>query len=84
MGTKPYIYMATVMTDPTHHRRGAGGKMVQWAAEEADKLGLLTYSEASPQGKPVYEWWGYKTLRQKRFRMDEFGREGWRTMLVVS
>jgi len=76
MGTRPYVYMAILMTDPAHHRRGAAAKMVQWAAGEADRLGIPSYSEASPQGRLVYERWGYRTVRRKTFEMGEFGREG--------
>jgi hypothetical protein len=36
--------------------------LLKWGAEEADRLGLDTYLEASPEGKPLYEKAGYKSV----------------------
>ncbi|UKZ83089.1 hypothetical protein TrVFT333_010891 [Trichoderma virens FT-333] len=54
--------MFLLHTDPDHQRRGAGGKCLQWGTSEADRLGLVSYLEASEEGRPLYEKYGFKEV----------------------
>jgi GNAT superfamily N-acetyltransferase len=74
MGSKPYIYLSILATEPKYHRRGAGGKLVEWAVKQADELGLETYLESSPEAKLLYERWGFKVVKEVKFDMNRFGR----------
>lgn len=49
-------------TDPAHQRRGAGGMCLQWGTAQADRLGLPSYLEASAEGRPLYEKFGFKEV----------------------
>lgn len=49
-------------TDPAHQGRGAGSMILKHFADEADKLGLESYLEASEKGQPLYEKFGYETV----------------------
>lgn len=49
-------------TDPEQQKRGAGSMLLKWGADEADRLGLPSYLEASEAGRPLYEKFGYETV----------------------
>lgn len=36
--------------------------LLKWGAEQADRLGLDSFLEASPEGKPLYERKGFKEV----------------------
>lgn len=74
MGTRPYIYLSVLATDPKFHRRGAGGKLVEWGVRQADALGLVAYLESSPEARPLYERWGFEVVKEVEFDMNQFGR----------
>jgi GNAT superfamily N-acetyltransferase len=74
MGTRPFIYLHMLATHPKHHRRGAGGKLVEWGVLQADDLKLPMYLEASPEARPVYERWGFEMVKEVVFDMDQFDR----------
>ena len=60
-------------TDPAHKRRGAGSMILRWGAEEADRLGLESYLEASPEGKPLYEKSGFVGVDDFTVDMSQWG-----------
>lgn len=62
-----------LVTDPDHHRRGAGAIHMKWGMEQADKLGLPSYLEASEAGKPLYERFGFETVKEVFFDLEKFG-----------
>ncbi|TFB02742.1 hypothetical protein CCMA1212_005381 [Trichoderma ghanense] len=55
-------HLKLLHTDPDHQRRGAGGMSLQWGTAEADRLGLVSYLEASEEGRPLYERYGFKEV----------------------
>ncbi|KAH6609892.1 hypothetical protein Trco_003238 [Trichoderma cornu-damae] len=59
---KQHVYLKLLHTDPDHQRRGAGGMCLQWGTAEADRLGLVSYLEASEEGRPLYEKYGFKEV----------------------
>lgn len=47
--------------------------LLKWGAEEADRLGLESYLEASPEGKPLYEKTGFITVDTLTVDMSKWG-----------
>lgn len=45
--------------DSAHQRRGAGALLLKWGCDEADRLGIDSYLEATTKGRPLYEKYGY-------------------------
>lgn len=58
-----HVLVDNLYTDPGHHRRGAGGMLMQHAVDEADRLGWPSMLEASPKGVGVYEKVGFRRIR---------------------
>ncbi|KAF2280785.1 acyl-CoA N-acyltransferase [Westerdykella ornata] len=83
MGTKPFFFLHILCTHPDHHRRGAGGMLVRWGIEQADKEGLPTYLEASEAGKPLYERLGFEEVEVKLYDLSKYGAEGIETNTVM-
>jgi GNAT superfamily N-acetyltransferase len=73
LGTRPYMVLDTLVTHPDHHRRGAGGMLVEWGCREADKRGVEAYLEASVMGAPLYERFGFKKVRTVQVDLKQFG-----------
>jgi GNAT superfamily N-acetyltransferase len=69
----PVIVLNILMTDPEHHRRGAGALHLQWGIEEAAKLGLPMYLEGSTFGRPLYERFGFKIYKVVTFDLAKYG-----------
>ncbi|KAH7118935.1 acyl-CoA N-acyltransferase [Dendryphion nanum] len=75
MGTRPYFCLDTLVTHPDHHRRGAGGLLIKWGIEEADRRNVECYLEASPMGVPLYERYGFEKVRDIELDLRPFGYE---------
>jgi GNAT superfamily N-acetyltransferase len=60
-------------TDPKHQRRGAGKLLTQSCIDEANRLGLDVYVEASEAGKPLYEKLGFKAIKEVNFSLKDYG-----------
>ncbi|KAK5171300.1 uncharacterized protein LTR77_004444 [Saxophila tyrrhenica] len=55
----PFIHLHICFTHPEYRRRGAGGLMLQWGCDVADKLGLPGWIEASKEGNFLYKAFGF-------------------------
>lgn len=73
LGTKPYYVLDTLVTHPDHHRKGAGGLLVQWGCNKADEKGVVAYLEASEMGKPLYERYGFQPVKTVSVDLKDFG-----------
>ena len=73
MGGKPHVLLNMLATRPAYHRRGIGAMQVLWGLEQADELGLPTYLEASPMGKPLYLRLGFEEVRPLPFDARKWG-----------
>ena len=65
-----------LFTHPSHRRKGVASLVMGLGLERADKLGLASYIEATDEGKPCYETFGFKVidrneLQPKEGAMDE-------------
>ncbi|KAG9256797.1 putative GNAT family acetyltransferase [Emericellopsis atlantica] len=56
---RPYAYLKLLHTDPAHQGRGAASMLLRWGAEEADRLGLDSYLESSPDAARWYAKRGF-------------------------
>lgn len=58
-----YISDLLVLTvDPNHHRRGIGGLLLRWGMEQAAAENRQAFIHATPEGKHLYEKFGFKSL----------------------
>lgn len=65
--------LSLLVTDPDHQRRGAGRMVLKWGEEEAARLGLTSYLEATEAGRPLYEKHGYVSQGKYEFDLAPFG-----------
>lgn len=49
----------TLATHPDYQRRGAGSRLIQWGCDLADKNGTMAYVDASKEGAPLYQKFGF-------------------------
>ncbi|XHG06104.1 hypothetical protein AWENTII_009312 [Aspergillus wentii] len=59
-GEKKNYYLDMLATDPAYRRRGAGGMLVQWGCEVADRDGMPVYIDATQEGKLLYSRFGFE------------------------
>jgi GNAT superfamily N-acetyltransferase len=84
LGTQPHIELDSLVTHPDHHRRGAGTLLIQWGAHEMDRLGLVGYLEGSAAGRPLYERFGFKGVRELEWDSRPYGGTAIDTHVVSS
>jgi GNAT superfamily N-acetyltransferase len=60
MEGRRHWYLELLATRPESQGRGAAGMLLRWGMQRADEEGTETYLEASPDGKPIYEHFGFK------------------------
>ena len=68
-----------MFTHPEHRRKGVGSLVMDWGLERADRMGLECFIEATEEGKPCYERFGFEVLDRNELHVEkkEPG-EGWR------
>jgi GNAT superfamily N-acetyltransferase len=49
--------------DPLHQRRGIGKTLLTWGMRQATKAGRDCYLMSTPQGRPLYEAFGWEIVR---------------------
>ncbi|KAE9372024.1 acyl-CoA N-acyltransferase [Stipitochalara longipes BDJ] len=62
---------------PGWQGKGAGKLLVQWGVEKADEMGLKSFVEASPSGRPLYEKFGF-VVGEHHLLNGESVREEWK------
>jgi len=70
---RKHWYLELIATRPEWQGKGAAGKLIRWGLERADEEGTECYLEASPDGKPVYERFGWR--ERERLVVDLEGRD---------
>ncbi|KAL2351639.1 acyl-CoA N-acyltransferase [Cryomyces antarcticus] len=76
MGGKRHALLHILATLPSHHRRGAGALLLREGLDRADNEGIEAYLEASKMGKPLYERFGFETVKELRIDTALYGGEG--------
>ena len=74
--TNELIVLHLLVTDPKHHRRGAGAMLIAWGLGKADSARLPGFLEASPMGKPLYARMGFKPIHEEVFDLAKYGLQG--------
>lgn len=60
MGPRPHWYLEIIVVKREFQARGAGGMMMQWGVDQADAERVECYLDATPEGKPLYEKFGFR------------------------
>jgi len=68
---RKHWYLELVATRPEWQGKGAAGKLMRWGLEQADEARLETYLEASPDGKLIYEHFGFKEVERMVVDLSE-------------
>ncbi|KAF3044614.1 hypothetical protein E8E12_003675 [Didymella heteroderae] len=76
MGTKPFYFLHILITDPAHHRRGAGAKLIKWGTAQADAAQLPCFLESSVMGRPLYARCGFTPRLEQKFDLRAYGGVG--------
>ncbi|XPT02487.1 hypothetical protein M3J09_011604 [Ascochyta lentis] len=76
MGTKPFYFLHILITDPAHHRRGAGAQLLKWGTAQADAAQLPCFLESSVMGRPLYARCGFTPRHEEVFDLRKYGGEG--------
>jgi ribosomal protein S18 acetylase RimI-like enzyme len=74
MKGRKHWYLEFVATRPEEQGKGAAGMLLRWGMQKADEQGTETYLEASPDGKPIYEHYGFKEVERLVVPLE--GKEG--------
>ncbi|KAJ5591939.1 uncharacterized protein N7459_002308 [Penicillium hispanicum] len=62
MGDRPHYYLEILGVDPSYQGRGLASKLLKWGLARADEEGVEVYLSSSPEGRPVYEKYGFQSL----------------------
>ncbi|KAK4173101.1 hypothetical protein QBC36DRAFT_303947 [Triangularia setosa] len=60
MGSKSHCYLALIATRPDYRGFGAGRMLMESGVQKVDEEGYKAYLEASPEGKPLFEKFGFR------------------------
>jgi GNAT superfamily N-acetyltransferase len=58
---------------PSHQRQGIGKQLLEKFLEEVDRDGEPVFLNASSYGKPLYEKYGWTTLKVNTYDLAEYG-----------
>ncbi|CCT61081.1 hypothetical protein IAQ61_001638 [Plenodomus lingam] len=83
MGTKPFYFLHILVTDPEHHRRGAGTMLLKWGLEQADKDNMPAFLESSSMARPLYTSLGFSARHEEIWDLKKYGLEGTDTSTVM-
>ena len=70
------LVLHILITDPAHHRRGAGAKLVNWGTAQADAAQLPCFLESSVTGRPLYARCGFTPRLEQKFDLARYGGVG--------
>lgn len=70
---QPHIYLAMIIVDPQHQRRGIGTALLRHGLAEADRRGYPAFLEASPAGVGLYSKLGWKAKLQTDVNLKDYG-----------
>ncbi|KAH7157150.1 acyl-CoA N-acyltransferase [Dactylonectria macrodidyma] len=71
VGGRDYWFLSMIMTRHEARRRGVGAALMRFGVERADEDRLVAYLNASQDGRPLYELFGFKSIEHTWF--DKLG-----------
>lgn len=75
MGAQPHMYLELIAVSPKYQGRGIGAELVKWGCDHADEVGVEAYLDATPQGKRLYEKFGFEGVKSVAFDAQDGGSE---------
>jgi len=63
----------TLVSSPSHRRRGAASQLLQWGISQANTLNIPAYLEASPSGLRLYEKHGFNQVHEINIDSSPWG-----------
>ncbi|KAL2783854.1 hypothetical protein BJX66DRAFT_110874 [Aspergillus keveii] len=69
----PRIELDVLYVHPNYQRRGIASDLLKWGFEKSEELGLPLYLEATAEGRPVYERYGFETVKVQGFDARLYG-----------
>lgn len=57
-----YWFLSTIATAKEAQRRGVGSALMQFGVDKADEEGWMAYLNSSPEGKGLYEKFGFQVV----------------------
>ncbi|KAM5442952.1 hypothetical protein MferCBS31731_001825 [Microsporum ferrugineum] len=73
MAGKSHALLNLLAVLPDYQRRGIGGTLLRYGLEEAQKLGVPTWLEASSEGFPLYRSHGFEVVEPFTMRLADYG-----------
>ncbi|EED21250.1 conserved hypothetical protein [Talaromyces stipitatus ATCC 10500] len=70
------VYLIALAVHPDYQRKGIGRRLVQWGLDEADRLGRISYLEATMEGIRLYEQSGFEKVKDISMDLTPFGGKG--------
>ncbi|KAK4099508.1 hypothetical protein N658DRAFT_498211 [Parathielavia hyrcaniae] len=67
MGGRRHWYLELISTKGAVKGSGAGRRLVQWGLDKADEDGDVAYLEASPEGKGLFERFGFRVVEKLEY-----------------
>lgn len=67
MGDRPHWYLEIIVTKGQYQGKGAGGMMMKWGVEKAHEDSVECYLDATPEGQPMYEKFGFRNVKTFSF-----------------
>ncbi|KAJ5818826.1 hypothetical protein N7474_004417 [Penicillium riverlandense] len=62
MGERPHYYLDLLGVHPAYQGKGLATKLLEWGISRADESRVEVFLSASPQGKPLYEKYGFRSV----------------------
>ncbi|KAK1144143.1 hypothetical protein N8T08_005805 [Aspergillus melleus] len=69
----PHVHVDALFTHPDHQRKGVAKALLQNCLREADELGIMTFLEATQDGKPLYLKLGFVIVRTCEVDLTKYG-----------
>lgn len=60
-------FMSTIVVAKEYQRKGVASELMRFGVEKADEEGLMAYVNSSPEGKGLYERFGFRTVKTSDF-----------------
>lgn len=58
------IDLDMLATHPNYNGRGLGSQLLRWGLHRADEAGVDTFLASTPQGRRLYEKYGFQVVKE--------------------
>lgn len=67
------VELEAILVHPDYQRKGIAKRLLAWGIEEAERLGVDLWLQATEEGRPVYERAGFQPLREVKVVCEGVG-----------